>query len=520
MAKLFGSQIDLQKIPLLNVVIHSSPTEPSTPVNGQLWFDTTQGVMKVREAGVWLLVANAASGSTPTGPAGGDLAGSYPDPTIGLLKVVTGYLADGAVTALKIGNGTITDVQVAAANKDGTAGTASLRTLGTGAQQAAPGNDTRFSDARTPSGPASGDLSGSYPGPTIGVDKVTASHIAPLTITDAEVAVANKDGAIGTASLRTLGTGALQALAGNTRLDQIAAPTTSVGLNNQKIVGLGTPTADTDAATKLYVDNAALGLDAKASVKAATTTNIALSGAQTVDGVSLVTNDRCLVKDQSTASANGIYDVKAGAWTRSTDMDTWAEVPSAFVFVEQGTTQADSGWVATADQGGTLGSTNITWTQFSGAGQITAGAGLTKTGNTLDVGGTTNRITVATDAVDIAATYVGQASITTVGTITAGTWTGTDIAVADGGTGASTAAAARTNLGAVGKYAGTLAALSAGVELNIVHNLNSTDVIAAFKVVASNVDLELAWRTVDANTVGVTADIAYSASAVRAVVIG
>lgn len=197
------------------------------------------------------------------------------------------------------------------------------------------------------------------------------------------------------------------------------------------------PTQAMHAATKQYVDATAQGLDVKQSVKAATTANITLSGAQTIDAVSVVAGDRVLVKDQTAASGNGIYIVAAGAWTRATDMDAWTEVPGAFTFVEQGAVNADSGWVCTADQGGTLGSTAITFAQFSGAGQITAGAGLTKTGNTLDIGGTANRITVNTDSIDIASTYVGQSSITTLGTITTGTWTAGVIDEVYGGTGLS-----------------------------------------------------------------------------------
>lgn len=136
-----------------------------------------------------------------------------------------------------------------------------------------------------------------------------------------------------------------------------------------------------DAATKQYVDNLAAGLEVKTSVRAATTANITLSGAQTIDGVAVVAGDRVLVKNQTTASQNGIYIVAAGAWTRATDADAWAELISAFVFVESGTTNADTGWVCTVDQGGTLGTTASTWTQFAGAGAVTAGAGMVVSGN-------------------------------------------------------------------------------------------------------------------------------------------
>jgi hypothetical protein len=222
------------------------------------------------------------------------------------------------------------------------------------------------------------------------------------------------------------------------RLDQLAAPMAAVSLNAQKISNLLDPTNAQDAATKAYVDSVAQGLDAKASVKAATTANITLSGAQTIDGVSVVAGDRVLVKNQSAASQNGVYVAQSGAWSRALDMDAWSEVPNAFVFVEQGTTQADTGWVCTADPGGTLGTTSIPWTQFSSAASYVAGNGLTLTGNVFDVVGTANRITVNADSIDIAATYVGQTSITTLGTVTTGTWNGAAVGVAYGGTGVTT----------------------------------------------------------------------------------
>lgn len=232
------------------------------------------------------------------------------------------------------------------------------------------------------------------------------------------------------------------------RLDQMAAPTAAVAFNSQRITGLADPVSSQDAATKAYVDATAIGLDFKQSVRAATTANITLSGTQTIDGVTLIAGDRVLVKDQTTASANGLYNVAAGAWARTAGSDTSAEVTSGlFCFVEEGTVNADSGWVLATNNPITLGTTNLQFVQFSGAGQITAGAGLTKTGNTLDVVGTANRITVAADSIDIASTYVGQASITTLGTISTGVWQGTAVAVLYGGTGATTAAGARTNLG-------------------------------------------------------------------------
>ena len=163
--------------------------------------------------------------------------------------------------------------------------------------------------------------------------------------------------------------------------------TGDLNANNNKIIGLASPVADTDAATKAYADSIASGLDVKASVRVATTGDIVLSGEQTIDAIAVVSGDRVLVKNQVTASQNGIYVVAIGAWTRSLDADTSAEVTSGmFTFVEQGTVNISSGWILTTPNPITLDTTALTFTQFSGAGQVVAGNGLTKTGNTLDVG--------------------------------------------------------------------------------------------------------------------------------------
>lgn len=153
------------------------------------------------------------------------------------------------------------------------------------------------------------------------------------------------------------------------------------------------PTSNLHAATKQYVDALITGADPKGSVKASSTANIAsLTGAGTFDGVALIAGDLILVQFQTTASQNGIYTVASGAWTRALNMDAWAEVPGALVVVEQGTLYGDTGWICTADQGGTLGSTSITWSQFFGPGNYTAdGNGIELVGRQfqLELDGTT-----------------------------------------------------------------------------------------------------------------------------------
>ena len=196
------------------------------------------------------------------------------------------------------------------------------------------------------------------------------------------------------------------------RLDQMSAPTADVSLNSRKITNLADPTADQDAATKAYVDAARSGLDVKQSVRVATTPNDqgtlisqGLNGLLTIDGVTVSVGDRVLVKDlPMNASDNGIYVVAAGAWSRAIDADSSAEVTAGmFTFVAEGTTNADSGWVLTTNDTITLGTTALAFAQFSGAGNITAGAGMVKNGNTLDVGtASSDRIVVNADNIDLA----------------------------------------------------------------------------------------------------------------------
>ena len=222
-------------------------------------------------------------------------------------------------------------------------------------------------------------------------------------------------------------------------LNQMAVPTGSVSFNSQNITNLADPVNTQDAATKGFVEATSQGLNVKNSCVAATTANItistALNNGDTLDGVSLSTNDRVLVKDQSTASQNGIYVVGSSP-ARAADLATGSNAAGFFTFVEQGTVNADNGFVCTSDSGSAVvGTNNLTIAQFSGAGQIIAGNGLDKSGNTLSVDLKSNGGLVI-ESTEIALD-LGASSIT--GTL----------AISDGGTGATSASNARTSLGLV-----------------------------------------------------------------------
>jgi hypothetical protein len=327
------------------------------------------------------------------------------------------------------------------------------------------------------------------------------------------------------------------------RLDQLAVPTSSVSLNTQKITNLATPTADADAATKAYVDAIKQGLDVKDSVRLATTANISLNGLLEVDGVQTVVGDRVLVKNQDDAEDNGIYVVVDGDWTRSIDANTDTKVTSGmYVFVEEGTSNADAGFVLSTVNPIVLGTTELVFTQFSGAGQLTAGTGLSKSGNTVNVNvdGTTIEVNgsdnIAIKAGGVDTTQLANQSVTAgklgvvagsglsqategedTGKLQVNTGAGIQVlennvavkldgtslsagvdglkveqgnltldniggtlSVNKGGTGAVDVAGAKTNLGFMTRYTATI---GDGIETSLVvtHNLGTKDVIVTLR---------------------------------------
>lgn len=457
------TNLDLAKNQIQNALLHLLTGTPGTPSEGQFWYssvnklpyywDGTQAVPFSGASNVTGVTATlpllSSGGTTPNlsiNPATGSLPGSFSALDFAKLAASTSANTNSTLVQRDASGNFL--ASVITASLQGNASTASA--LATARQFSATGKATAAAISFS------------------GIADV-ALNITALSVVPADIALTSGSFLLGSA-----GIGA--AVAKNAiPLSGFGAATADVAHGGFKITGLADPTAAQDAATKNYVDNLSAGLSAKGSVRAATVGNVALTGTQTVDGSALVAGDRVLVKNQTTATQNGLYLVAAGAWTRTTDADTNAEVSNGlFVFVEEGATQADSGWVLTTDGAITLGVTNLTFVQFSGAGQIIAGSGLSKTGNTLAAVGTTNRIVVGA-GIDIDAAYAGQASITTLGTITTGTWNGTAIPLASGGTGANTATAARANLGAVGRFAASIGDGSA-TSYTVTHNLGTRDV--------------------------------------------
>lgn len=499
----FVQSLDLNKNQLLNAKLQVLASDPSLGVDdgGMAWYNSSAKAVKVWDGTAAQALTNVIEQVVGSGPVNASLSGKK--------VTVSADTASGGSAGL-----------MSAADFTKLAGATALSTASALVQRDASGNFSAGTITAALSGTASNAdrLNNQTPAYYLSRGNHTGSQPAS-TISD------------------------LDAVVRGYRLDQFNAPSTPMGMGNQRLTGVADPVNAQDAATKNYVDSVATGLDVKNSVRVASTGNLALTytataggsgrgqitGApKTVDGVTLAVGDRVLLKDQTTTASNGIWTVTtvgsgaSGVWDRATDFDTDSEVSSgAFMFVEAGT-QAATGWVLTTlnpiTVGGAGGSA-LTFAQFNGSASYSAGAGLSLSGSAFTAVGTANRISVSGSGIDIDSGYVGQTSIKTLGTVTSGTWSASTIALAKGGTGATNAAAARSNLSATGKYATDVGDGSA-TSVTLTHNLNTLDVAVTLYEKTGGAEVLADVTHTSVNAVVVSFSTAPANNSLRAVVVG
>ena len=271
----------------------------------------------------------------------------------------------------------------------------------------------------------------------------------------------------------------------NIPLNLLTAPTGNISLNSHNITNLADPINPQDAANKAYVDAAIQGLDVKLSVVAATIeplpantySNGVITGETslpTIDGINLTVGQRLLVKNEINQQDNGIYSVTnldPFVLTRTSDANGINITDGLFTFIEQGNTLASTGWVLTSNDQITVGTTPLTFVQFSSAGIIQPGIALSQSGNIFNVNVDNSSITVVNNKLQVSNSYSGSTSITTVGNINTGTWNGSTIGINYGGTGLTNIGSPNYVLGA--NSAGTsleYKEIHAGSGINITNN--------------------------------------------------
>jgi hypothetical protein len=423
MARIFVTSINLNKNELQNARIHNLSAAPSSPVAGQIYFNTTDYTLYFYNGTTWI----PASGSTEviqdligSSLVGGVALTSTYDDTAGTTTV---DLDNTAVTAGTYGSSTAiptftVDAQgrltaaststvataLSIAAESGTADTVNLLTdtltfaAGEGIDTAVTNNTITISgEDATSSNKGVASFNATDFTVTTGAVTLNAERVedivGALVLGGTGIDATYTDGA-GTLSIdidSTVTTNSGTQTLTNKTLGSGTSLSANLDANSNKIINLTTPTASTDAANKAYVDSVSQGLDVKQSVRVSTTANVDLSTAleagDVIDGVTLVAGNRVLVKHQTSAADNGLYVVQAsGAAARSDDANISSEVTAGFfTFVEEGTLYGNTGWVLTTDNPITLGTTELTFTQFSGTGTFTAAAGLTLTGTAFSV---------------------------------------------------------------------------------------------------------------------------------------
>ena len=423
MARLYVTSINLNKNELQNATIHNLSSAPSSPVQGQIYFNTTDKTLYFYNNTSWV----PASGSTEVIQ---DVIGSA---IVGGVALTSTYDDSAGTTTIDLDNtavtagsyGSSTAVPTFTVDAQGRLTAASTQNIATALSVAAESGTTDtvnlLTDTLTFAAGEGIDTAVTNNTITISGEDATSSNkgIASFNATDFTVTsgavTVNAErvedivgnlilGGTGIDATYTDGAGTLSididsTVTTNSGTQTLTNKTLSTGIslsasldaNSNKVINLATPTSSTDAANKAYVDSVSQGLDVKQSVRVSTTANIdlstALEASDVIDGVTLVAGNRVLVKHQSSGADNGIYVVQSsGAAVRADDANVSSEVTAGFfTFVEEGTLYGNTGWVLTTDNPITLGSTALTFTQFSGTGTFTAGSGLTLNGTEFSV---------------------------------------------------------------------------------------------------------------------------------------